>query len=266
MPNRAQRGSMTLLEMLPSLRRAATPRIDRAIWPLTTSVDEVGRLCVGGVPLTEVADEFRTPTYVLDEADFRCRIRRYRAALPGVRRGLRRQVAADHRGGPLGRRGGAGLDVCSGGELATALAGGVDPARIIMHGNAKTPDELRDAASVGVGRIVVDSPHRDRLPGRPGAPPPDGAGAGDPRHRHPRAPRGHHRGRRPEVRLHARPADQAAGRGAARPGSAVPAIWSDCTATSARRSPMPRSTARPSARMIAAMADIRARHGVTLTS
>lgn len=53
---------------------------------------------------------------------------------------------------------GLGLDVCSGGELATALAGGVDPARIIMHGNAKTPDELHDAATVGVGRIVVDSP------------------------------------------------------------------------------------------------------------
>lgn len=41
-------------------------------------------LCVGGVLLTEVADEFRTPTYVLDEADFRHRVRRYRSALPGV--------------------------------------------------------------------------------------------------------------------------------------------------------------------------------------
>ncbi len=52
---------------------------------------------------------------------------------------------------------GAGLDVSSGGELATALVGGVDPARIVMHGNAKSVDELRDAAVIGVGRIVVDS-------------------------------------------------------------------------------------------------------------
>ena len=142
---------MTLLEVLPSLRRAATPRIDRAIWPLTTSVDEVGRLCVGGVPLTAVADEYRTPTYVLDEADVRHRMRRYRSALPGVdvvyagksllTVAVARWVAEE----------GLGLDVCSGGELATALAGGVDPARIIMHGNAKTPDELRDAATVEVG-------------------------------------------------------------------------------------------------------------------
>ncbi len=34
---------------------------------------------------------------------------------------------------------------------------GVDPARIVMHGNAKSVDELRDAAVIGVGRIVVDS-------------------------------------------------------------------------------------------------------------
>ena len=53
---------------------------------------------------------------------------------------------------------GVGVDVCSGGELATALAGGISPSRIILHGNVKTPEELHDAALVGVGRIVIDSP------------------------------------------------------------------------------------------------------------
>lgn len=53
---------------------------------------------------------------------------------------------------------GLGVDVCSAAELATALAGGVDPARIVLHGNAKSCDELRDAVDVGVGRIVIDSP------------------------------------------------------------------------------------------------------------
>jgi hypothetical protein len=48
---------MTLLDYLPSLHKAATPRIDPAIWPLTTTVDELGRLCVGEVPLTDIADE-----------------------------------------------------------------------------------------------------------------------------------------------------------------------------------------------------------------
>ena len=149
---------MTLFEILPSLRHAATPRIDRAIWPLTTHVDELGRLCVGGVALTEVADEFGTPTYVIDEADFRHRIRRYRTALPQARlvyagkalltTAIARWVAEE----------GTGLGVCSGGEFATALVGGVDPNRIVVHGNAITPGELSNAANAGVGRIVVEGP------------------------------------------------------------------------------------------------------------
>ena len=148
---------MTLLDFLPSLHRAATHRIDPAIWPSTATVDDLGRLCVSDVALTEIADEFRTPTYVLDETDLRRRLKRYRTTLRNVEivyaakslltTDVARWVADE----------GAGLDVSSGGELAIALAAGFDPARIVMHGNAKTVDELRDAAAVGVGRIVVDS-------------------------------------------------------------------------------------------------------------
>jgi diaminopimelate decarboxylase len=146
-----------MLDHLPSLRSVSPDRFDRTVWPSTSAVDSAGRLCVGGVPMTEVADEFGTPSYVIDEADFRGRIRHYRSALPGVHvvyagkslltTTVARWVAEE----------GLGLDVCSAGELAIALAAGVDPSRIVLHGNAKTLDELRDAATVGVGRIVVDS-------------------------------------------------------------------------------------------------------------
>jgi diaminopimelate decarboxylase len=149
---------MTLFEIVPSPRHAVTPRIDRAIWPLTTHVDELGRLCVGEMALTDVADEFGTPTYVIDEADFRHRIRRYRAALPEVRlvyagkalltTTIARWVAEE----------GSGLGVCSRGELATALIAGVAPNQIVVHGIATTPGELCEAANAGFGRIVVDSP------------------------------------------------------------------------------------------------------------
>jgi hypothetical protein len=62
MDRRCRRGvSMTLFEILPSLRQA-NPRIDRAIWPLSAHVDELGRLCVGEMPLIEVANQFGTPT------------------------------------------------------------------------------------------------------------------------------------------------------------------------------------------------------------
>jgi diaminopimelate decarboxylase len=149
---------MTLFDLLPSLRHGLNPHLDRAIWPLSSYVDELGRLCVGGVAATEIAAEFGTPTYVVDEEDFRARIRCYRAALPGVEliyagkallsAAVAGWVAAE----------GAGVEVCSGGELATVLAGEVPPSRVVLQGNAKTADELHDATAAGVGRIVIDSP------------------------------------------------------------------------------------------------------------
>jgi diaminopimelate decarboxylase len=151
---------MTLLDMLPSIGRAAPRRLDPAIWPVTTHSDEEGRLCIGEVPLSDIADEFHTPTYVIDETDFRFRARRYRKALRGsqgfevVYAGKSLLTTAVAR---WAREEGLGVDVCSAGELAVALAGGMDPARIIMHGNAKSPDELQEAVRAGVGRIVLDS-------------------------------------------------------------------------------------------------------------
>jgi diaminopimelate decarboxylase len=120
-------------------------------------VDPTGRLCVGGVPLTDVADEYGTPCYVVDEADFRDRIRHYRAALTGVRVTYAGKSLLTTTVAQWVAEEGLALDVCSGGELAVALAAGVDPARIVLHGNAKTVDELRHATTAGVGRIVIDS-------------------------------------------------------------------------------------------------------------
>ena len=121
--------------------------------PLTTRSNDDGQLCVGDVPLADIADEFHTPTYVLDETDFRYRARRYRKALRGMHvvyagkslltTAVARWVAEER----------LGIDVCSSGELAVALAGGVNPARIVMHGNAKTADELREAARAGSARV-----------------------------------------------------------------------------------------------------------------
>ncbi|UXA05846.1 diaminopimelate decarboxylase [Mycobacterium sp. SMC-2] len=148
---------MTLLDILPSLGHAAPPRFDPAIWPITAHPDEEGRLRVGGVPLADIADEFGTPAYVVDETDFRRRARRYRKALRDVQVVYAGKSLLTTAVARWAREEGLGIDVCSGGELAVALAGGVDPARIIMHGNAKSPEELRAALRVGVGRIVVDS-------------------------------------------------------------------------------------------------------------
>jgi diaminopimelate decarboxylase len=147
----------TLVDVLPSIGYAAPPRFDPAIWPVTAHADEEGRLCIGDVALTDIADEFRTPAYVIDEADFRHRAQHYRRALRGAEVVYAGKSLLSIAVARWAREEGLGLDVCSAGELTTAIAGGVDPARIVMHGNAKSVAELRAAVRVGVGRIVVDS-------------------------------------------------------------------------------------------------------------
>lgn len=117
---------------------------------------------VGGVRLDDLAGEYGTPAYVLDEYDFRSRARRWREAF-ATRTGGRatvyyagkaflcaavvRWVAAE----------GLGLDVCTGGELAVALRAGFPPERLAFHGNNKSFAELRTAYQAGVGCLVVDS-------------------------------------------------------------------------------------------------------------
>ncbi len=152
---------MTLFDLVPlkhGLKHGLNSHLDRAIWPLSSHVDEKGRLCVGGVALSDVAVEFGTPTYVVDEEDFRARIRGYRAAIPGAEIFYAGKALLSAAVAGWAAAEGAGVGVCSGGELATALAGDVPPSRIILHGNAKTAGELHDAVAAGIGRIVIDSP------------------------------------------------------------------------------------------------------------
>ncbi|MFF7338048.1 diaminopimelate decarboxylase [Streptomyces sp. NPDC008163] len=131
---------------------------DLSVWPASTTRLPHGQLAVGGVPLADVAARFDTPAYVLDEDEVRTRCRTYRAAFPDadvlyaakafLSRGMARWIEEE----------GLGLDVCSAGELELAHAAGFPPARVVLHGNAKSPRDLETALRLGVGRIVVDSP------------------------------------------------------------------------------------------------------------
>ncbi|KOU42734.1 diaminopimelate decarboxylase [Streptomyces sp. WM6378] len=144
-----------------------------SVWPASARPAADGDLTVGGVSLKEAADRFGTPLYVLDEGEVRDRCRAYRTAFPQADvvyaakaflcRAMVRWVEEE----------GLGLDVCSAGELGLAVTAGFPAERIVMHGNAKSPEDLRTAIRLGVGRIVVDSaseiaqldsivPHSDR--------------------------------------------------------------------------------------------------------
>lgn len=131
------------------------------LFPPGSSVDPDGELVVGGCRLTDLAAVWGTPLYLVDERAVRSQVRRFRHALEAEWANSRMVFAskafpctAMYR---LMAEEGIGVDVAGAGELAMALAGGVDPARIVMHGNAKTPAELRMAVDAGVGLIVIDN-------------------------------------------------------------------------------------------------------------
>ena len=139
---------------------AVTSELSR-VYPHGTRVTAGGHLELGGCDAVELAREFGTPAYVVVEEDLRLRARTIRDALAARHddfdvlfaskafpcTAVYRLLAAE----------GLACDVASGGELALALAGGFDPARIYLHGNAKSVTELEEAIDAGVGHVVLDS-------------------------------------------------------------------------------------------------------------
>lgn len=132
--------------------------LDPKVWAQTVGRNADGVVTVGGIEVTRLAEEFGTPAYFLDEADFRARCHAWRGAFGSdadvfyagkafLSRAVVRWLHEE----------GLNLDVCSGGVLATALAAGMPADRIAFHGNNKTEGEIERAIEAGVGRIVLDS-------------------------------------------------------------------------------------------------------------
>lgn len=127
----------------------------------TQRIGDAGQLVIGGCDARELAATHGTPLYVVDEAHLRANCRAYRDSLAEVAErsqvmyagkalltvAIARLVAAE----------GLGIDVASGGELLTAIRAGVEPAKILLHGNFKSADEMALALDHGLGRVVVDS-------------------------------------------------------------------------------------------------------------
>ena len=133
------------------------------VYPLGAHLDERGRLQVGGCDALELAREFGTPAYVVDEDDLRARARAFVSAFAAHTDDFEvhfasKAFACTAVGRVLAEEG-LGCDVAGRGELTLALRAGFAPDAIELHGNAKTEDELRLALDAGVGTIVVDNLH-----------------------------------------------------------------------------------------------------------
>ncbi|PZS27356.1 MAG: diaminopimelate decarboxylase, partial [Pseudonocardiales bacterium] len=147
-------------DVIPDSQTAAAPddlnRLDPSVWPASAHrVD--GVLQIGARSVPDLVAEHGTPALLLDEDDLRGRARAYSAAFQGVDvyyagkaflcTTVARWIAEE----------GLGLDVCTGGELAVALAADFPRERIALHGNNKSSAELARAVAARVGHIIVDS-------------------------------------------------------------------------------------------------------------
>jgi diaminopimelate decarboxylase len=138
-----------------------TPVPQSKVFPISTQVNGLDHLVIGGCDLVDLVAEFGSPLYVYDEATLKAQAEAFKTAFQSrhpqskvlyaskafINIGLARMLSAQ----------GLGFDIVSGGELAILRAAGVPAADVYFHGNNKTPLELRDAVDWGIGQIVVDS-------------------------------------------------------------------------------------------------------------
>ena len=120
-------------------------------------------LSLAGIPAAQLAKDFGTPSFFIDEDAYRSRALAWHNGLHsefGPNAGTIYYAAKSFICTAVAQwiaDIGIGIDVCTGGELAVALNGGIDPKKIEVHGNNKSVAEIDRAVSVGVKTIVMDS-------------------------------------------------------------------------------------------------------------
>ena len=138
------------------------------LFPPGSAIDADGMLVISGCRADDLANEFGTPVLVVAEEALRARAREYADELTS--RWPKSRVVFASKAFPCTAvqrvmvQEGLGLDVAGGGEILTALKAGIDPALIVLHGNAKSTEEITMAVDNGIGLVVVDGPDDvDRL-------------------------------------------------------------------------------------------------------
>jgi diaminopimelate decarboxylase len=143
---------------LPGLLQADETLPVHGPWPLTArAAGPAGLVSVGGVPLRQLAAEYGTPTFILDERDVRQRARDYRAAFGDGEVAYAAEAFLCRFMARCAEEEGLALGVRSAGELAVAASAGFPASRIIVRGQAKTPEDVRAALDQRASRIVIES-------------------------------------------------------------------------------------------------------------
>ena len=137
-----------------------TSRTNQLIKPITTRVNKVGNLEIGGCDLVELAQTYETPLYVFDETTLRTICKEYKKAFSGyekVKMMYASKALMTKAIAKIINSEGFGFDAVSSGEIYTIYKSGVDMSNVLFNGNNKSFDELNLALEVGIGRISVDN-------------------------------------------------------------------------------------------------------------
>lgn len=153
----------------PDVSTTGTPQVpaplEQHVWPTSADLTPTGELVLAGLAATDLARDFGTPAFVMDEKHFRDRARLFRDSFTEAFAAVGAEVDVYYAGKSFlsvavarwAREEGLRVDTCTGGELAVALRAGVPGAEIGLHGNNKSDAEISRAIEAGVGRVVVDS-------------------------------------------------------------------------------------------------------------
>ena len=139
--------------------------IDGAVWPSGMKRSPAGDVTIAGVSVGQLATQFGTPLMVIDQNDFFARGAKVKAAFDDAAARIGTSSKTYYASKSLVTteivkwidKLGLNLDVSTGGELAIALAGGISPDRIGLHGSNKSLFEIGRAVTANVGTIVIDS-------------------------------------------------------------------------------------------------------------
>ncbi|MCB5955989.1 diaminopimelate decarboxylase [Enterococcus sp. CWB-B31] len=127
----------------------------------TAEYNEKNHLAIGGCDTTELAEKYGTPLFIYDVAQIREKARGFKKTLDEM--GVKNKVVYASKAFSclavykLLEEENLGCDVVSGGELYTALKGGMNPDNIEFHGNNKTKEELEFALDSKIGMIIIDN-------------------------------------------------------------------------------------------------------------
>lgn len=128
--------------------------------PSTAAVNELGHLTIAGIDVVDLAREFGTPLWVMDEQTIIDAINAYKHGLenyPDAQILYAGKAFLCTAMVHILRQNGLGLDVVSHGELHTAMQAKLPAENIFMHGNNKSLQELTAGLEYGDVKIVVDN-------------------------------------------------------------------------------------------------------------